>query len=172
MDRQSDLDYPDRSQAEAVWTVRGPCWHASTAHRWPRARVCPDSRGPWPPVRCSKRAADRPTLRNNESRAADRKQHGPCWLRGLVRLTVVFAHRIAAAFAARATLRRGAGKQRAESAGTWITESCAHACHRSSHRVESLAVLLRQRAKTSLLGADEHIAVIATHTARQRTFKF
>ncbi len=49
---------PDRSQAEAVWTVRGPCWHAPTAHRWPRARVCPDSRGPWPPVRCGK------TLRN------------------------------------------------------------------------------------------------------------
>jgi hypothetical protein len=112
------------------------------------------------------------TLRNNESRAADRKPHGPCGLRGLVRLTVVFAHRIAAAFAARATLRRGAGKQRAANAGTWITESSAHACHRSSHRVESLAVLLRQRAKSSPLGADEHIAAIATHTARQRTFKF
>jgi len=38
--------------------------------------------------------------------------------------------------------------------------------------VESLAVLLRQRAKTSPLGADELIAAIATHTARQRPFKF
>ena len=85
------------------------------------------------------------TLRNNESRAADRKPHGPCGLRGLVRLTVVFAHRIAAAFAARATLRRGAGKQRAAIAGTWITESRAHACHRSSHRVESLAVVAAAR---------------------------
>jgi hypothetical protein len=33
----------------------------------------------------------------------------------------------------------------------------AHACHRSSHRVESLAVSLRQRAKTSPLGADKQL---------------
>ncbi len=69
----------------------------------------------------------------NKSRAADRKPHGPCGLRGLVRPTVVFAHTIAAAFAARASLRRGAGKQRAAIAGTWSTESRAHACHQSSH---------------------------------------
>ncbi len=106
----------------------------------------------------------------NESRAADSKPHGQCWLRGLVRPTVVFAHRIAAAFAARASPPHGAGKQRAAIAGTRSTESRAHACHRSSHRVESLVVSLRQHAKTSPLCSDEHIAAIAT--PRQRTFKF
>jgi hypothetical protein len=44
---------PDRSQAEAVWTVRGQCWQAPTVLR---ARLCPDSRGPCPPVRYGTRA--------------------------------------------------------------------------------------------------------------------
>jgi hypothetical protein len=39
-------------------------------------------------------------------------------------------------------------------AGAWSKESRAHACHRSSHRVENLAVSLRPRAQASPLGAD------------------
>ncbi len=80
-------------------------------------------------------------------------------------------HSIAAAFLAHASLPLSAG---AAIAGTWSTESRAHVSltHWSSHRVESLAVSLQQRAKTFPHCADEHIAAIATHTARLRTVKF
>jgi hypothetical protein len=49
----------DRSEAEAEWTVRGQCWQAPTALWWPRAWLCPDSRGPWPPVQYGKKASSR-----------------------------------------------------------------------------------------------------------------
>jgi hypothetical protein len=81
-------------------------------------------------------------------------------------------HRIAAAFVARTSLPRGAGKQRTAIAGTKSKESRANACHRSSHRVENLAVSLRPREQASPLGADTHIAAIATHTSWQITFIF
>ena len=70
------------------------------------------------------------------------------------------------------SLQGGAGKQRAAIAGTKSKESRANACHRSSHRVENLAVSLRPQEQASPLGADTHIAAIATHTSRQITFKY
>ena len=112
-------------------------------------------------VRCSAR---RPPDR---SKAAESRPYGLCAdrpyraprsaLPGITRTT---------------SLQGGAGKQRAAIAGTKSKESRANACHRSSHRVENLAVSLRPREQASPLGADTHIAAIATHTSRQITFKY
>jgi len=112
-------------------------------------------------VRCSAR---RPPDR---SKAAESRPYGLCAdrpyraprsaLPGITRTT---------------SLLGGAGKQRAAIAGTKSKESRANACHRSSHRVENLAVSLRPREQASPLGADTHIAAIATHTSRQITFKY
>jgi hypothetical protein len=80
------------------------------------------------------------------------KPHGPCGLRGLVQPTVVFAHRIAASFVAHTSLPRGAGAESSNCRRMEHGKPCVCVSQEqrlSSHRVESLAVSLRQRAKTS-----------------------
>ncbi len=140
---------------------------APTALRRPRARLYPESRGPW-----------RHGLRFDASEQQIGQHHGiyeprAAWTMRAARSrrerSIREGHRIVAAFVARSSLQCGVGKQRAAIAGT---KSRANACDRSSHRVENLAVSLRPREQASPLGADTHIAAIAAHTSQQIAFKF
>ncbi len=108
----------------------------------PRSMRTPEltSRGP----RTASRNAAAWTVRAARSRAAGR----PWYLRGAQSCSSVCS-----------VHKPPARCRQAESSdcSTWTKESRAHACHWSSHRVESLAVLFRPRAQASPLGADKHI---------------
>ncbi len=138
--------------------------------RWPpRARLWPDSRRPWPPFDTASEQ-DRPTQRNK--RAAGRGQQA-AWTVRAARSRAVYrgiraVHRIAAAFVARTSLPLGAGAESSDYRRMEYGKPCACVSPELTSSGEPFKFVAAAREN---LAAGRGQA-IATHTARQKTFKF